>query len=84
MTNTPTYLLIAFMGVCVDGWETGIQKKYSEKKGLSHNTVISVLYRKTASLRYTGHFTVASSSLSQGPVSNTEILFFEPLQNFVV
>ena len=47
MTNTPTYLLIAFMDVCVDGWETGIQKKYSEKKGLSHNTVISVLYRKT-------------------------------------
>ena len=32
MTNTPTYLLIAFVDVCVDGRETGIQKKYSEKK----------------------------------------------------
>lgn len=84
MTNTPTYLLKAFVDVCSDGRETGIQKKYSEKKGLFHNTVISVLYRKTASLRYTDHFTVASSSLSQGPVNSTEIFSFEPLQNFVV
>ena len=32
MTNTPTYLLKAFVDVCSDGRETGKQKKSSEKK----------------------------------------------------